>query len=176
MNAKIHHFFIRLSVLGQTIQMQLPSFTFMALYSKRLCSYSATQRAVHKLNLKPYKIRAVHKLKPTDPTLQVAFCSWLLCFIDCGINPLDITFFSDNAYFWLTGYVNRQNNCYWAIENPHVEKEVPLHLAKIVVWLRFHGNEILIPFFFALSIDSMRYCDVIEQSVVLLEPEERYCW
>ncbi len=32
-NAKIHNFSISLHVLGQTTQAQLPSFTFMALYS-----------------------------------------------------------------------------------------------------------------------------------------------
>ncbi len=36
MNAKIHHFSVRLHVLGRTTQAQLPSFTFMALYSRRL--------------------------------------------------------------------------------------------------------------------------------------------
>ncbi len=33
MNTKIHHFSIRLHVLGRTTQAQLPSFTFIALYS-----------------------------------------------------------------------------------------------------------------------------------------------
>ncbi len=36
MNAKIYHFSVRLHVLGYTTQSQLPSFTFMALYSGRL--------------------------------------------------------------------------------------------------------------------------------------------
>ncbi len=39
MNAKIHHFSIRLHVLGRTMQAQLTSFTFMALYSRRLWHY-----------------------------------------------------------------------------------------------------------------------------------------
>ncbi len=37
MNAKIHPFSIRLHVLGRPMQAQLPSFTFIALYSRRLC-------------------------------------------------------------------------------------------------------------------------------------------
>ncbi len=36
MNAKILNFSISLRVLGRTMQAQLPSFTFMALYSRRL--------------------------------------------------------------------------------------------------------------------------------------------
>ncbi len=38
MNIKFHHFSIRLHVLGRTTQAQLPRFTFMALYSRMLCS------------------------------------------------------------------------------------------------------------------------------------------
>ncbi len=34
MNAKLHHFSIRLHVLHRTMQAQLPSFTFMALNSE----------------------------------------------------------------------------------------------------------------------------------------------
>ncbi len=36
MNEKIHHFFIKLCVLGWTTPEVLPSFTFMAFYSRRL--------------------------------------------------------------------------------------------------------------------------------------------
>ncbi len=36
MNEKIHHFSIRLHVLGRTMPAVLPSFTFMAFYSRRL--------------------------------------------------------------------------------------------------------------------------------------------
>ncbi len=36
MDAKIHHYSIRLHVLSRTTQVQLPSFTFMVLYSKGL--------------------------------------------------------------------------------------------------------------------------------------------
>ncbi len=36
MNVKIHYFSMRLHVLGRSTQAQLPSFTFMALNSRRL--------------------------------------------------------------------------------------------------------------------------------------------
>ncbi len=44
MNVKIHHFSIRLHVLGRTTQAQLPSFTFMALYSRRLWYWKQQMR------------------------------------------------------------------------------------------------------------------------------------
>lgn len=42
--------------------------------------------------------------------------------------------FSDEAHFYLTGYYNRQNQRYWAKENPYVLMEKPLHSKKITIW------------------------------------------
>ncbi len=46
MSAKIRHFSIKLHVLGRNWQAQLPSFTFMALYSRRRCPTTSTGTAV----------------------------------------------------------------------------------------------------------------------------------
>ncbi|GFT38796.1 uncharacterized protein TNCV_1499601 [Trichonephila clavipes] len=35
--------------------------------------------------------------------------------------------FSDEAHFWLNGYVNKQNCRIWSEANPHVYVETPLH-------------------------------------------------
>jgi len=47
---------------------------------------------------------------------------------------LDITWYSDEAWFHLTGYVNSQNTCIWATEHSHEIQEVPLHSEKTGVW------------------------------------------
>ncbi len=62
MNTKIHHFSIRLHVLGRTTQAQLPSFTFIVLYSRRrwsgtCCPHASTILSflhLHLLVLVPY--------------------------------------------------------------------------------------------------------------------------
>ncbi|GFU65123.1 transposable element Tc3 transposase [Trichonephila clavipes] len=41
---------------------------------------------------------------------------------------------SDEAHFWLNGYVNKQNCRIWSEDNPHVYVETPLHLEKLTVW------------------------------------------
>ncbi|GFW09554.1 hypothetical protein TNCV_3996601 [Trichonephila clavipes] len=38
--------------------------------------------------------------------------------------------FSDEAHFWLNGYVNKQNCRIWSEANPQVYVETPLHPAK----------------------------------------------
>ncbi|GFV69959.1 hypothetical protein TNCV_1983261 [Trichonephila clavipes] len=42
--------------------------------------------------------------------------------------------FSDEARFWLNGYVNKQNCHIWSEANPQVYVETPLHPEKLTVW------------------------------------------
>ncbi|GFV38817.1 hypothetical protein TNCV_1004591 [Trichonephila clavipes] len=41
---------------------------------------------------------------------------------------------SDEAHFWLNGYVNKQNCHIWSEANPQVYAETPLHPEKLTVW------------------------------------------
>ncbi|GFS79169.1 transposable element Tcb2 transposase [Trichonephila clavipes] len=43
--------------------------------------------------------------------------------------------FSDEAHFWLNGYVNKQNCRIWSEANPPVYVETPLHPEKLTVWI-----------------------------------------
>ncbi|GFU42818.1 DUF4817 domain-containing protein [Trichonephila clavipes] len=51
--------------------------------------------------------------------------------------------FSDEAYFWLNGYVNKQNCCIWSEANPQVYVETPLHPEKLTVWCALWAGGIL---------------------------------
>ncbi|GFW01096.1 hypothetical protein TNCV_1763341 [Trichonephila clavipes] len=42
--------------------------------------------------------------------------------------------FSDEAHFWLNGYVNKQNCRIWSEANPQVYVETPLYPEKLTVW------------------------------------------
>ncbi|GFX43708.1 tc3a_0 protein [Trichonephila clavipes] len=44
--------------------------------------------------------------------------------------------FSDEAHFWLNGYVNKQNCLIWSEANPQMYVETPLHPEKL---MRFMG-------------------------------------
>ena len=56
--------------------------------------------------------------------------------------------FSDEAHFWLNGFVNKQNMRYWPGENPHVLHETPLHPQKITVWCGLHAGGVIGRYFF----------------------------
>ncbi|GFW71129.1 DUF3736 domain-containing protein [Trichonephila clavipes] len=52
--------------------------------------------------------------------------------------------FSDEAYFWLNGYVNKQNCRIWSEANPQVYVETPLHPEKLTVWCALWAGGILL--------------------------------
>ncbi|GFW30346.1 transposable element Tc3 transposase [Trichonephila clavipes] len=56
--------------------------------------------------------------------------------------------FSDEAHFWLNGYVNKQNCRIWSEANPQVYVETPLHREKLTVWYAFWAGGIIGPYFF----------------------------
>ncbi|GFV68323.1 hypothetical protein TNCV_4055151 [Trichonephila clavipes] len=52
--------------------------------------------------------------------------------------------FSDEAHFWLNGYVNKQNCRIWSEANPQVYVETPLHREKLTVWCALWAGGILL--------------------------------
>ncbi|GFV37345.1 uncharacterized protein TNCV_1757831 [Trichonephila clavipes] len=52
--------------------------------------------------------------------------------------------FSDEAHFWLNGYVNKQNFRIWSEANPQVYVETPLHPEKLTVGCALWAGGILL--------------------------------
>ncbi|GFY13658.1 DDE_3 domain-containing protein [Trichonephila clavipes] len=52
--------------------------------------------------------------------------------------------FSDEAHFWLNGYVNKQNCRIWSEANPQVYVETPLPPEKLTVWCALWAGGILL--------------------------------
>ncbi|GFW12835.1 hypothetical protein TNCV_3885451 [Trichonephila clavipes] len=51
---------------------------------------------------------------------------------------------SDEAHFWLNGYVNKQKCRIWSEANPQVYVETPLLSEKLTVWCALWGGGILL--------------------------------
>jgi transposase len=81
-------------------------------------SYGSCQKAAKKLKMFPYKVKVVQELKESDPAKRLEFCQWFLEFIQ-EIGILDRTYFTDEAWFHLSGYINSQNTRIWGTENPN---------------------------------------------------------
>ncbi|GFU82164.1 putative DD41D transposase [Trichonephila clavipes] len=56
--------------------------------------------------------------------------------------------FSDEAHFWLNGYVNKQNCRIWSEANPQVYVKTPFHPEKLTVWCALWAGGIIGPYFF----------------------------
>ncbi|GFU43068.1 hypothetical protein TNCV_3141781 [Trichonephila clavipes] len=52
--------------------------------------------------------------------------------------------FSDEAHFWLNGYVNKQNCRIWSEAKPQVYGKTPLHPEKLTVWCALWAGGILL--------------------------------
>jgi hypothetical protein len=68
------------------------------------------------LSLYPYRLIYVQELHANDFLLRAEYCHWFLNRFDDGL--LEKTFFADEAWFHLRGYVNSQNMRNWSTENP----------------------------------------------------------
>ncbi|XP_031338283.1 uncharacterized protein LOC116167171 [Photinus pyralis] len=99
------------------------------------------------LHMHPYKISSVQQLHALDYDRRVQYCHWFNERLNDN-NLLDLTFYSDEAWVHLSGYVNSQNYRTWAAENPHIFVETSLHPQKVGVWVAMSRRRIIGPIFF----------------------------
>ena len=90
----------------------------------------------------------IQELLLMDHKKCVWFCLWIKDFLTQNPGILDVTFFTDEAWFHLSRYVNSRNTHIWAAENPHTVHEEPLHSQKFEVWCGISRRGIIGPIFF----------------------------
>lgn len=80
------------------------------------------------LGLRAYKIQLVQELKPGDMPQRRIFGEWAMAKLAEDRHFYRKIVFSDEAHFWLNGYVNKQNCRIWSDEQPITVQELPMHL------------------------------------------------
>ena len=100
------------------------------------------------LGMRAYKIQLVQELKPNDHQARRRFVKWAQNEIAVVPDFHKRIFFSDEAHFWLNGYVNKQNCRIWSEDNPQVYVKTPLHPEKMTVWCALWAGGIIGPYFF----------------------------
>ncbi len=136
-------------------------------------SKTSCGRAAKKSKFHPYRVSVVHELKPADYVKRVKYCEWFLKFIENdSVLLINYTFFTDEAWFHLSGYVNSQNTRVWATKNPHEFIESSLHPLKIGVWCAISRKRIIGPIFFENIINSQEYLRIIQEFISELDEEE----
>jgi hypothetical protein len=124
-------------------------------------SKSAAHVLTKLLKLKPYRTTVIHQFLPPDAEARINHCRWFQHSVYDGMADPDFVFYTDEAWFHLSGYVNSQNNRYWSAENSYSIYEVPLHDVKIGVWCAISAHRIIGPVFFQETINSELYVKLI---------------
>ncbi|GFU37734.1 putative DD41D transposase [Trichonephila clavipes] len=84
---------------------------------------------------------AIHQ---NDHQARHRFVEWAQNEIAVNPNFHKRILFSDEAHFWLNGYVNKQNCRIWSEANPQVYVETSLHPEKLTVWCALWAGGILL--------------------------------
>ena len=67
--------------------------------------------------------------------------------LDDGEHDIGNIWFSDEAYFQLDGFVNKQNSRIWGNKNPHIAELSLMHWPKIMVPVSVSSRGIIGLFF-----------------------------
>lgn len=100
--------------------------------------------------LKPYKFQLVQELKPADHLHRRRFVEFIQ---EQAAGFSEKIFFSDEAHFYLSGHVNKQNCRIWASENPKAIVQKPLHAERVTVWCAFWSGGVIRPFFSKIRLE-----------------------
>jgi transposase len=128
------------------------------------------RRILHEeLHFHPYKIAVVQQLNERDFLQRVQFCREMLVMFE--ENQHFLLFMSDEAHFYLNGFVNKQNCRFWSETNPRQLHERPLHSPKVTVWCAVGKVGVVGPYFFeqneaAVTVTGERYIDMINSFFV----------
>jgi len=115
----------------QTVITRSPHKCLRKLSAQMGISLGLAHTAVRKmLKFYPYRKQVFHKLIPGEYAKRFNYCRWFKNLIRGNIGVSDQVFFTDEAWFHLSGYVNSQNHRTWGTENPHNYTETALHPQK----------------------------------------------
>lgn len=96
----------------------------------------------------PYIIQLTQEISETDHLQRRRFVKWGLEQETSNPDFQSKIFFSDEANFYLDGFVNKQNCRIWGSEKPRPNEEQPTSTAKVTVWCAIWAKGIIGPYFF----------------------------
>ena len=129
--------------------------------------------------LHAFKIKLTQELKPVNHLKRRSFFNWDLAKLEENEEFHGKIIFSDEAHFWLNGFINKQNMRYWSATNPNALLETPLFPQKVTVWCSFHAGGVIKPYFFVdendrhVTVNGERYRAMLED-YLWPELDERY--
>ena len=93
------------------------------------------------LSVKPDPADA--RIEAERPTAMRIFGEWALGKLTEDTLLYRIIVFSDDAYFWLNGYVNKQNYRFWSEGQPEALLKLPIRPEKVTVCCDLYADGII---------------------------------
>lgn len=116
----------------------------------------------------PYIIQLTQELSETDHLQRRRFVKWALEQEAIDSDFKSKIFFSDEANFYLDGFVNKRNCRIWGSEKPRPNEEQPTSEAKVTVWCAIWAHGIIGPYYFedkqgnSIAVNSSRYRQMLK--------------
>lgn len=121
-------------------------------------SKSSVHRIVKtKLELFAYKIQVFQELSDFDMQRRLVFAQLMIEKISRKSIKTKRIWFSDEAHFWLSGYVNKQNHRIWGRENPRIFQTTVMKPQRITVWCAICEEGIFGPVFIDQNVNGELY-------------------
>ena len=95
---------------------------------------------------------------------RVRFCKTITDMFESSEIDGNKIVFSDEAHFWLNGYVNKQNYPSWGTENPNISISKSLHPEKVTLCAAFSVEGINL-YFFDSTVTGNSYKELLETKV-----------
>lgn len=118
------------------------------------------------LKLFPYKIQIFQQLSAGNIATRLAFGRRMIRWLATDKLKADKIWFSDEAHFWLTGHVNKQNHRFWASSNPHVFQTTTMKPQRLSVWCAISSKGIFGPFFFEENLNHEVYVRILRDEFI----------
>lgn len=110
-----------------------------------------------------YKSQLAQSLSEKQKTARKEFAAEFCQKVDEKTLNSRKIIFSDEAHFWLDGYVNKQNSRVWGSERPEALLTRPLHPKKTSVWCAINDRGIIGPKFIRnKTIDAKVYGEILD--------------
>lgn len=125
------------------------------------------RRVLKSEGYKCFKLKNVQKLHDGDSFRRMEFCETWIDKINRNPRLKNKILFTDECTFYLEGFVNKQNDRFWAKENPNQVHERHHQVRhKVNVWCGIAGSRIIGPYFFGHNINGNNYLEFLQRTVV----------
>ncbi len=126
----------------------------------------------------PYCILTLQELQPPEFGKCCNFCAWFKGQFGEDVEEQPIIFFTDEAWFHLSGYVNSKNYRISCVNNSHVFQQTSLHPQKVGVWCAVPNYCVIGPIFHRQTLTSEEYQCIYTDFIALLNNtrKERIGW